>query len=152
VDGSAEAEEALEPTLVLGDLIGAEYTLLQVLSRRRNSHWRGSSVPNETARDAQLAGARSYLRTLSCRLSDRVRRVHWRAVRETGSIAEAILWHAQNLRSDLIALAARRRGGLDRWLRNGAADRVIRHAVTPVFVVPVLAKSAFQEGGAVSSK
>jgi nucleotide-binding universal stress UspA family protein len=135
VDGSTESEEALEPALALGESMDAEYALLRPASDAPNQAWPWNAQPNHVYYEAQYAEARKYLRALSRRLGQRDRRVHWRAVREKRSIANAILWHAQTQRSDLIVLATRGRRGVNRWVQPSIADRVIRDAATPILVV-----------------
>lgn len=135
LDGSTESEEALDPALALGESMDAEYTLLRVASEAPDPACPWNAQPKHAYYEAQHAEARKYLRALSLRLGRRDRRVHWRAVCERRSIANAILWHAQTQRSDLIVLATRGRRGVNRWLRPSVADRVIRDAATPILVV-----------------
>jgi nucleotide-binding universal stress UspA family protein len=132
LDGSALAEQVLEPAVALGTLMGADHTLLRVL-RLMPDHsvaYGGSGLERLRAGRPHLE-ARRYLGRVAERLGGRTLRVHPRLVLGEQPTAKAILRYAQTHDADLIALATRGRGGL---LRGGVADRVVRGAAVPVLV------------------
>lgn len=119
LDGSALAEQALEPGLDLAKLMEASCVLLRVIP------------PQPHAKTAEEAEARAYLEATIRRLGDQPVHVEGLTV-AAQSVPEAILHVARP--TDLIALATHGRGGLRRLALGSVADKVIRGAATPVLV------------------
>jgi nucleotide-binding universal stress UspA family protein len=65
-----------------------------------------------------------------------------------GEPAAAILAHGRARGADLLVLATHGRSGLGRWLYGSVADAVLRHAETPVLLVPATCTAAWQGAGA----
>jgi len=136
LDGSALAEQALEPARELGRVWQAACTLFGVtkptttLGTERTDRTAGESPP---AKSSDLETARVHLEHIADRL-----RPHWSEitveVAEERHVARAILWAADQLNADLIALATHGRGGLARLLLGSVADKVVRGANVPVLV------------------
>jgi len=134
LDGSAFAEQILEPAASLGTVMNAEYELLRIV---RPAYDPGPDpffspplhVPNEEAE----ALAREYLDQVRDRLSKRVNtRIEMNAYSDANT-AQAIT-DIGNARFDLIALATHGRSGLSRIILGSVADKVIRGAKVPILV------------------
>ncbi|HXG09198.1 MAG TPA: universal stress protein [Gemmataceae bacterium] len=135
LDGSAFAEQVLEPALALGTLTGADHTLLRVIPMATDySLGYPAAGSQRPLADRQQAEAWEYLRRTTDRLGGRTLRIHPRIVHDEQPVAEAILHYAQTHDADLIALATRGRGGLARLFQGSVADRVVRGASVPVLV------------------
>jgi nucleotide-binding universal stress UspA family protein len=129
LDGSALAERMLGPALALGGLMGATYTLLQVVE----------PVVIEAIGQAEQgpeqveACAWAYLDGLADRL-----RMGGISIRTDIIVADhpapAILDYSRQHAVDLIALETHGRGGLNRLLLGSVADKVLRGSVTPVLL------------------
>jgi nucleotide-binding universal stress UspA family protein len=135
LDGSEAAEQVLGPALDLGNLTGADYTLLRVLHQQPDySVAYGRVGAQHTAGERAQAEARAYLRRLARRLGGETARVDPRLLVGEQATA-AIVWYAQKRDADLIALTTSGRGPLSRLFRGSVADQVVRRATTPVLVV-----------------
>jgi nucleotide-binding universal stress UspA family protein len=143
LDGSALAMQVLEPALLLGDLLGADYTLLRVIrppspvAHQLESRGLGESVESmlaqlEAAHQAVYRTAEEYLGHIARRLPDAAGRLRTRVVADS-SPAHAILEAAQQ-GIDLIALATHGRRGLSRLLLGSVADKVLRGVTIPLLV------------------
>jgi nucleotide-binding universal stress UspA family protein len=93
-------------------------------------------LPPEDAEslDRELAAAGEYLDAIVRHLQQQGHSA-WREVIVHQHPATAILEHAEAQRCDLIALATRGLGGVQRALFGSVADKVIRGAATPVLVL-----------------
>ncbi len=132
VDGSVLSEQIIEPTLALGTLLHAEYTLLRVIEPLYTEDSLiayTEELDGETSQEVQ-----NYLDTIVPRLGT-----------EAGTItthvlfapqpAVAILDYAQNHASDLIAMATHGRSGIKRLLIGSTADKVLRGGQKAVLVL-----------------
>jgi nucleotide-binding universal stress UspA family protein len=146
LDGSALAEEALEPALALGGGSQAEYTLMLVatpvialtpdLSSHRVSGLNASLLRElEEVHRRRRIKAADYLEQLAERLRARSLVVQTRVVLNE-RVAAAILEESLTIGADAIALTTRGQGGLKRLLLGSVADKLIRGATTPVLVCP----------------
>jgi nucleotide-binding universal stress UspA family protein len=127
LDGSALAEQVLEPALELARLMEARCTLLRVVESCSSPADRGSDGPPERA------PAETYLNRVAGRLREKGLRIRTRVV-VARHAAEAILEEAEAQASNLIALATHGRGGFKRMLLGSVADKVLRGASTLVLV------------------
>jgi nucleotide-binding universal stress UspA family protein len=136
LDGSAVAEQVLEPALALGTMTGADHTLLRVIPAMTDYSvaYAGAGSQRPLA-DRHHAEAWKYLRRTAARLGGRTLRIHPRIVHDEQRVANAILRYAQAHDADLIALATQGREGLARLCRGSVADRVVRGASKPVLVI-----------------
>jgi nucleotide-binding universal stress UspA family protein len=136
LDGSALAEQILEPALALGDLMRAAYTLLHVVELFVLPG--DTPVPHAIHLDAQMtqeiqAERQRYLDNLAQHLRAGGRQVHTRTLL-AAQPALAILDAAQTHSADLVALATHGRSGLARLLIGSVADKVRRGADMPVLL------------------
>jgi nucleotide-binding universal stress UspA family protein len=84
--------------------------------------------------EARLAAARSYLESAASKLRKTGWRVEYEVITEWTPSA-AVLSQAEAHRCDLIAIATRGLGGVQRMFLGSVADKVIRGAAVPVLVV-----------------
>jgi len=134
LDGSALAEEILEPAIALGELMGAEYTLLQAIEVPVLGYAPAAQVAglDEQVLEQWRAQARAYLERVAGRM-----RAHGLVVRThvtSAPPALAIIDEARRHAADLIALSTHGRGGLARMLLGSVADTVVRWAGVPVLI------------------
>lgn len=136
LDGTDGSEAALEPAIALGTPDVTEYVLVRVL----NVPVPALAVPVPMAVESEPteleeARASEKLETVAAVL--RLRGVKVRTcVEVSGSAAEGILAVAEREAPDLIAMATRGPGRVERMLLGSVADKVVRAAHEPVLVVP----------------
>lgn len=136
LDGSEPAEEALETATELGGLFGARYTLLRVVLPVMTSGFSYGDFPEgvdltvtETLEDEAV----EYLDEVAGRLRGRGLSVETRVVGYPDA-ASAVREVAEEEDVDLVAMATRGRGGLQRLLLGSVADKVVRTAPVPVLL------------------
>jgi nucleotide-binding universal stress UspA family protein len=127
LDGSALAEQVLEPALELAGLMEARCSLLLVVESRSSSADRAPGGPPEKAQ------AEAYLDHVAAKVREQGVPVRTRVVIARHAV-EAILAEAAAQASNLIALATHGRGGLRRLLLGSVADKLVRAAASPVLV------------------
>lgn len=136
LDGSALAEQILEPALALGDPMGAAYVLLQIVQPPVVY----GPVPYAEPVDLDFEGtqrrqaeAQRYLDSLAQRLQ--VAGAHVTTMAPIAQHpAQAILEVAQQHASTLIALATHGRSGIRRAFLGNIADKIVRGTTIPVLV------------------
>jgi len=144
LDGSALAEQILEPALALGAPLGADYTLLRVIKPLLPLYPEAFTTTVVEPGHAMIeqmqelhekvkGEAQTYLDGVAERLRARSHRVQTR-VASGVQPAAAILDEAGACGSDLIALETHGRRGLSRLLMGSTADKVIRGSSLPVLV------------------
>jgi nucleotide-binding universal stress UspA family protein len=144
LDGSALAEQILEPAVALGSLMQADYTLLRVtepmmpvpsepLFSQVSGFGRSTLRRLQALHEQAQAEARTYLEGVAERLRSRGLDVQTCVVSHDQP-APTILDEARTRGMDLIALATHGRGGLPRLFLGSVADKVLRGAATPVLV------------------
>jgi nucleotide-binding universal stress UspA family protein len=132
LDGSAQAESILEPTLAIGKAMGADYTLVRAVQPAwpmLHPSWQGAQRVDEQQRHT----AEAYLETVAGRLRADGAVVETR-IHFAEQPAAAILEEATLVGADLIALETHGRGGLSRLLLGSVADKVVRGSSIPVLV------------------
>jgi nucleotide-binding universal stress UspA family protein len=140
LDGSELSEQILRHAMVLGNLMQAQYTLIQVIepiipasyertaySIKLEHEW---IVPKqaeaETYLDSITKRIRASAATMPLQIETKV------LISERPAIA--ILEEASESRIDLIAMGTHGRGGLTRLLVGSVADKVLRGAPIPVLL------------------
>jgi nucleotide-binding universal stress UspA family protein len=136
LDGSALAEQILEPALALGALTQATYTLLHVVELFVLPSY--APLAQAVQLDAHMTQAlqtemQRYLDDVAQRLRASGHQVHTRTLLGAQP-AVALLDAAQEQGADLIALATHGRSGLPRLLIGSVADKVRRGADMPVLL------------------
>jgi nucleotide-binding universal stress UspA family protein len=144
LDGSALAEEMIEPVVALASLCGADFLLLRAIRPvmpvplGREEGGMGPTVERlieqiRSIHEQLHKEAESYLEGVAQRLRSRGLQVKTRvAVEEQPALA--ILHEANPPAIDLVALQTHGRGSLARLLLGSVADKVIRGAAVPVLV------------------
>jgi nucleotide-binding universal stress UspA family protein len=149
LDGSELAEQALGPALAVGRLLGARYTLLQVISPvgRLIADQAGCYVPGELAarelkrlEQALRVQAEAYLERVARDLRAGSASMQTRVVTHEDPAA-AIGEFAGANAVDGIALATHGRGGFARLFLGSVADKVLRTASVPLLVWRPLVES-----------
>ena len=136
LDGSQLAEQILKPAAELGNLMQAEYRLVQVVEpvalRGYPPYAYAIGWDQETTRRLQDAAA-GYLEDTAGTVRAVGGRVHTQVLSEH-RLAGAILEYARREGMDLIALSTRGRSGIVRLLLGSVADKVLRGADMPVLI------------------
>lgn len=143
LDGSPLAEQILTPALALGTLLGARYTLAQVIEPFE-FHGLTPGIDREAVERAvmqeRLSAASAYLQRVAETLRAEGHTVAietLEAHRPAVALIEALDNH------DLIALATHGSGGLTRLLLGSVADKIVRGAERPILLYrPPTAASA----------
>ena len=135
LDGSSVAERAIPAAARIARAFGSSVILLSVATPEVTSG--KFSVPEEYPKaspEDELAEANTYLRAVaqSNELSNIPTEVHTLF----GPVAQTILSATQSLHADLIVMCTHGYTGFKRWRLGSVAEKVIRHAQIPVFVLP----------------
>jgi nucleotide-binding universal stress UspA family protein len=137
LDGSALAEQVLEPAVALGRLLQAEFTLLRVvkpvLFPGHDPTALQNPTPGQPATEQLQAEARAHLESVAERLRAQALHVQTRVLVDMQP-AVAILGQSLELPESVLAVATHGRGGLPRAVLGSVADKVVRGATTPVLV------------------
>jgi len=135
LDGSALAEQVLEPAVTLGKLMHADYTLLRVvpLTMPGNPSLHGSTGLEQQLLELLQADAQSYLDNIANRLRAQSLQVQTKVVIHQNP-ETAILEEANKRAADLIAMETRGHGGLTQLLVGSVTHKVLRDASTPVLL------------------
>ena len=130
LDGSGLAEAVLPPAAALVERLGASLTLLHVMERDAPTTIHGERHLTEE-RDAE-----HYLAEVERRLAlgDRPVARHVHEAKE-GDVALAIVWHAKELRADLVVLSTHGRGGLRGLVVGSIAQQVLQRGETPILLI-----------------
>lgn len=134
LDGSPLAEHILTHTTALGQLVQAEYTLLQAIEPLVTAY--GTELYTVALDDQAMEPLRSRAQAYLDRMAAQMRAEGLRVqtVTVVDQAAGAILEYAQAHAVDLIALETHGLAGLARWIIGGVADKVIRGATVPVLL------------------
>jgi nucleotide-binding universal stress UspA family protein len=84
--------------------------------------------------------AQAYLGRIATELRSAGHSVEYQVL--SGSSAEAILSYARDRQADLIVMSTHGRSGIGRWVFGSVADKVLRGAHIPVFLVRASANNA----------
>jgi nucleotide-binding universal stress UspA family protein len=138
LDGSALAEQVIQPAVALGGLMSADYTLLRVIPPVRLKGFDPTGSEMYEQDEPPLLGqhrreADYYLGRVADGLLAQGLSVQTRVVVHPHA-ATAILEEAQGDAIDLLALATHGRGGLPRLLLGSVADKVLRGTSIPVLL------------------
>jgi nucleotide-binding universal stress UspA family protein len=134
LDGSDLAEDVCEPAVALGELMQAEYSLLQAIDVPTLGYAPAAQVAglDEQVLEQWRAEAQAYLDQVAEPMRARGLRVRTNVM--FAQPALAILDYARQHAVDLIAMATHGRGGLARILLGSVADKVVRSTGTPVLL------------------
>ncbi|PJF43871.1 MAG: universal stress protein [Phototrophicales bacterium] len=138
LDGSDFAEEALPHALKLAEAFNSELYLVQVVLSPAMI-----AVPydisyqfSESYRAAALKEAHDYMSHIAERYKEQFpNRIHTKVIE--GSVADSLLEYADFNGIDLIVMATHGRSGISRWVLGSVAERLLRSAKCPIFLVRV---------------
>ncbi|MBV8085193.1 MAG: universal stress protein [Chloroflexi bacterium] len=150
LDTSDVAESAIEPAVGLAKQLGASILLLSSVEPAFNTGYPDpalSALPE--AFQAAEAETGDYLDNAARRITARGVRVQTKM--RIGNPATAILEAAADERTAAVVMATHGRTGLWRAVLGSVAEDVVRHAETPVMVVPAFAYERAKQPGAWSA-
>jgi nucleotide-binding universal stress UspA family protein len=155
LDGSALAESIIDRVLTVFGPDHMVLDLVQVVSPSHELFSSGSApltVP--THLEQHLLVSNRYLHAVATRLRQLGLTVHIQT-RVDSSVPHAILGHADEHQSHLIAVATRGLGGLERMLLGSVADKLVRGASVPLLVwnppPPASSETLFNTVGALAN-
>ena len=131
LDGSRLAEHSLAFVPALAHLGEVHVDLLSVVDVSEEIHH--LSAPEVAEREANVLS--TYLREVAGDIKKHLGMSAETHV-ATGSPATAILEAAASIKPDLLIVSTHGRTGIARWRRGSVADKVLRRAHCPVFVMP----------------
>jgi nucleotide-binding universal stress UspA family protein len=135
LNGSGESTAVLEPVADLGRLVEGSQTLFRCIPRHglffTSDRWNTFDAPSK-----QDDRPVPHLSELAKAWRQCLPRVRTSVVWSETSPAREILRQAQDSHADFIAIATRRRSRLNRLLRPGVFDYLVRHSEIPVLAVP----------------
>ena len=135
LDGSSIAERAIPAAARIARAFGGSVILLSVVASPITPG--KFSVPEEypkTSTEEERDSATTYLRGIA--QSDKLAGIAAEVQTLVGATAPTILSATQSLHADLIVLSTHGYTGFKRWRLGSVAEKVIRHAQIPVFVLP----------------
>jgi nucleotide-binding universal stress UspA family protein len=133
LDGSTISEAILPEIEKLASLFGADISLLYVVPIPIFPGVMEPVVTYQTITDTLIQDAEAYLRKIEKRLKGKGLTVETHL--EQGNEAQQILEYCDREDIDLIAMSTHGRSGVSRWLLGSVAEKVIRHATKPIFLV-----------------
>ena len=127
LDGSQCAENILPMVEKLATDLKATISLLRVASVHTFP-----GVDPTAAEVAVVREAEEYLKGLEERLQAKGYKVDTHV--RYGSEADEILDHTSQPDIDLVAMSTHGRSGVKRWLLGSVAEKILRHAIKPIFL------------------
>lgn len=134
LDGSEPAEAILPYVASLIRDASDSVHLLSVLTQPYFVYAAENLAMMTELRECDANSAREYLKRIEQRLKAQGIGSVVIAV-EYGAAATKICDYSQRAGCDMIALTSHGRSGISQWLIGSTADRVLRHATMPVFIV-----------------
>jgi nucleotide-binding universal stress UspA family protein len=136
LDGSAFAAQAMPHALALAGVHNAELILLRVVSPvtpLKDFAHDGSLLHSEEHQAHLLDEANQAMSALAQELT--LQKYKVTPLAEVGLPAETIIDYAQAHNVSLIVMSTHGRTGLSRWVYGSVADKVLRAAPCPVFLI-----------------
>jgi nucleotide-binding universal stress UspA family protein len=140
LDGSPEAEAAIEPAKAIAEKFGSTVVLLEVTAgygrvvaatAAETFGAAGSVAAMAEAEKAAEGKASAYLDNLRTERGTPL----WQALVAEGDSSSVIVDQARANKADLIVLATHQRTGFKRLFLGSVAEDVVRHAQAPVLIV-----------------
>jgi nucleotide-binding universal stress UspA family protein/predicted transcriptional regulator len=143
LDGSALAEDALDPARALAEALGGDVLLLQVTPPADSS----SPLVVRSDPEAGVAEAMNYLEAVAATMRSSAVAVAARAVAgDVGQTAPTIARLAREEGADLIVMATHGRGGLARLVLGSIATGVLQRTTVPIMLLrPTAMRRAYRE-------
>jgi len=143
LDGSKEGEAVLPYVEEMASKFGAAVSLLQVIDVGYSTiAAEGYSylLYSERQMESFVRYAQSYLSEVAGRLNQKG--VTASVVVRPGKAADEIVRFADEVHTDLVAMATHGRSGVGRWVFGSVAERVLHEGNTPLLLVRVTGKSS----------
>jgi nucleotide-binding universal stress UspA family protein len=137
LDGSAQAEDVLEPAFVMGQSMNAELNLLRVVPPSLTSGGPSTGDGTEKGHDHLRSDPLRYLHRHAEILRARGAQVRTQVI-ASAEPAEAIVAAAVGM--DLIAMLTQARRGVSRLVRGSVVAKVVHNSVIPVLISRPYAK------------
>ena len=132
LDGSERSEQIIAPTIALGRLTGATYTLLQAIAIFTPDYGIGIYTPTDFDITGWMKTAQQYLDRIATDMRAEGLQVQTELV--VGSPAISILDYARDHAVDLIAIETHGYSGAARLILGSVADKIVRGAGVPVLL------------------
>ena len=129
LDGSPLAETAIEHAMKIANPQESEFLLVRVWTAISDYPYPLESDQWDVLRERHS----SYIDDKVAELKERGMKA--RGLVKEGAADEAIISFAEVEGADLIVMTSHGRSGLTRWILGSVAERVIRHAPCPVFIL-----------------
>jgi nucleotide-binding universal stress UspA family protein len=134
LDGSPVAERAIPAAVRIARAFGGSVIMLSVVAPLVSSgKFSSLEVYPKAGTDEELAEATEYLKTLA--QSEQLGGITTEAHTLVGGAAPTIISAAGSLHATLIVLCSHGYTGFQHWMLGSVAEKVIRHAPIPVFVL-----------------
>lgn len=134
LDGSPVAERAIPAAVRIARAFSGSVIMLSVVAPPVSSgKFSSISMYPKAEADEELANATKYLKTLA--QSEQLGGITTEAHALVGEVAPTIISTAQSLHATLIVLCSHGYTGFQHWMLGSVAEKVIRHAPVPVFVL-----------------
>jgi nucleotide-binding universal stress UspA family protein len=138
VDGSPTSMEAVDAAEEFARLFGSEILLLHVWPVQLAPLYIAPGVPVFNTNPASIFPTPSPEKDeMTAQAAERFRRAGLQVTRmsTSGDAASEILDQSVAKGADLVALGTHGRSGVSRWVLGSVAERVLRHARTPVLLI-----------------
>lgn len=134
LDGSPRAERAIPAAARIARAFGGSVIMLRVVAPPI-SYGKFSALEAypQASTEEELASASAYLQTIA--QSEQLGGITTEVQTLVGASAPTILSAAGSLHAELIVLCSHGYTGFQRWMLGSVAEKVIRHAPVPVFVL-----------------
>lgn len=135
LDGSALAEQALEPAYYLAHRLHAAVEIVHVYEPTLNVRYASGAPPIDTRFDADLRQAAvAYVDSIIEREVKAVDMTVWAKLLE-GPVVEMLAAHVAALDRPLVVMTTHGRSGIGRALVGSVADGLVRSATVPVLAI-----------------
>ena len=137
LDESELSEHALGPLMEVATSPSDVHVILLEVVEPPTTLYAGGPGAISAAQESQQqaeATAAAYLGKIASRLKKKKLSVKTAVV--VGIPADVILDYAHQKRVDLIIMSTHGRSGISRWFFGSVAEKVTRHATTPVLISP----------------
>lgn len=138
LDGSDLAEQALAHGLAIAAHFNSQVYLVQVVMTpiAIAAPYDISYEYNEKYRESALNAANQYLGSIASGVDQKLeKQIHTRVIE--GSVVDSLLDYIEFNGIDLVVMATHGRSGVSRWVFGSVAERILKAASCPVFLIRV---------------
>lgn len=129
LDGSREAEAALEPALEMAQRFGARLHLFQAVPFKSVPYKASPKVDIEEALEQAADKCRRYLQGLAARYPEHEMTIEAR----NGHIVDGLIQASEDCQ--MIVLTSHGHGGFKRWLLGSVTEQILQKSTMPLLVV-----------------